>query len=477
MSDKLSELQHALGPGINLTYLAETLEGEITEVKKGKHGFVLLLDYGIHRMPRYGAFKTARPSDLPAFWGEVRAWHRLRGYPLFAAPTRITLHQGHPFVQMAQYQEPLRTYLERSVPLPKEEVLYFGALILRALLVLGQRGFQNHQDLTPGNILLGRAGLPSGFAWNGEGLSECVNLRPLLSDFGLMDRFRSAEGESVAYGSQPYMAPEQFNPSAFGSYNPDVFAVGVLLHEMATGVHPCGRKTSERSKSWNRSRWQKWANEGSKTLHIDESDRGKVLSALIQDMLKPDPLDRLSVNEALKRTLDLLREENPAIYALVTYAFEYFDAVAWDYTGFRLQDWPRWLDFVIESLSRERENADALATDAEGCVRYLRISSYLGRALSRRSLAADKVEVLGLAMEMIRRAISYRHEIRSWHVYPPVVVRGRTLDGTKFDVLTSEEAYRTVVGWGKDLLEWAAGKEAVGELRRNADPMTASVLG
>lgn len=98
-----------------------------------------------------------------------------------------------------------------------------------------------HRDLKPSNILLDKTG------------------RPCVSDFGvakLVNADKRAEpvnepgGETAqgladltVHGRQPgtyaYMAPEQFDPS-FGEIKPatDVWAMGVVLHELLYGVRP-----------------------------------------------------------------------------------------------------------------------------------------------------------------------------------------------------------------------------------------------
>ncbi len=93
-----------------------------------------------------------------------------------------------------------------------------------ALAFLHERGIC-HRDLKPTNVLLS----PSG--------------QPLLLDFNL-----SADGRVAASrlgGTLPYMAPEQLramtNPDLPSSGpEADVFALGVIAHELLTGRHPFG---------------------------------------------------------------------------------------------------------------------------------------------------------------------------------------------------------------------------------------------
>lgn len=90
-----------------------------------------------------------------------------------------------------------------------------------------------HRDLKPGNVML----VP-----DGDGL------RAVITDFGVAwagARSRSTgDGTDRIVGSPAYMSPEQVEGGRISPAS-DIFALGVLLYELVTGVLPFQRATSE----------------------------------------------------------------------------------------------------------------------------------------------------------------------------------------------------------------------------------------
>lgn len=119
----------------------------------------------------------------------------------------------------------------RGGPLPIEEVIRIGAGIGDALEDAHSRGFL-HRDLKPGNIVLTAAGTPK------------------LLDFGLAGLLHTTHTATEStmhgsvFGSLPYMAPEQVRGDE-GSAAVDVYGLGAVLYEMATGHRAFDRSRPE----------------------------------------------------------------------------------------------------------------------------------------------------------------------------------------------------------------------------------------
>ena len=103
-----------------------------------------------------------------------------------------------------------------------------GISISAALDSAHRAGFL-HRDLKPGNIAL------------------TVDGQPKILDFGLALLLSSAVGAGhltqtgMIVGSLPYMAPEQLLGEADDART-DIYALGVMLFEMATGQRPLAKE-------------------------------------------------------------------------------------------------------------------------------------------------------------------------------------------------------------------------------------------
>jgi aminoglycoside phosphotransferase (APT) family kinase protein len=179
-------------------------------------------------------------KSLPdALAGDPNRRERLRREARAAAalshPGIATVHaleeiDGHLFIA-AEYVrgETLRETLSRG-PLAVRRVLGCGLAIARAVAAAHAEGIV-HRDLKPENIV-------------------CTDeVRVKVLDFGLARIATPGSDEAglarltvdgLAIGTPAYMAPEQIRGEVAGA-PADVFAIGVMLYEMATGRHPFGR--------------------------------------------------------------------------------------------------------------------------------------------------------------------------------------------------------------------------------------------
>jgi serine/threonine protein kinase len=107
--------------------------------------------------------------------------------------------------------------------LPVDRLLHLGEQVARALGAAHARGIV-HCDIKPENLMVRHDGLVK------------------VLDFGLARDLSSITGSIPPGGTLRYMSPEQSrgeSPSAAS----DVFSLGIVLYELATGVHPFESKS------------------------------------------------------------------------------------------------------------------------------------------------------------------------------------------------------------------------------------------
>jgi eukaryotic-like serine/threonine-protein kinase len=141
--------------------------------------------------------------------------------------------------------ETLAKRLEKG-PLPLEQVLRFGTQIADALDKAHRNGVV-HRDLKPGNIMLTKAGAKL----LDFGLAKPLDVPSSASLSALQTSSKALEAEprspltaeGTLVGTFQYMSPEQVEGKEADSRS-DIFALGAVLHEMATGKRAFEGKTA-----------------------------------------------------------------------------------------------------------------------------------------------------------------------------------------------------------------------------------------
>jgi len=138
--------------------------------------------------------------------------------------------QGSHYLVMELLEgESLADRLQRG-PLPLDQVVKYGAQVADALDCAHKQGIV-HRDLKPGNVVLTRSGaklLDFGLA---RSTAE-ASMLPGPEDQATEAKPLTAAG--TVLGTYQYMAPEQLAGAEAGPRT-DIFALGTVLYEMATG--------------------------------------------------------------------------------------------------------------------------------------------------------------------------------------------------------------------------------------------------
>jgi predicted ATPase len=209
----------------------ESLEGRmvgpyqvIREIGRGGMGVV----YQAHdpRLDRHVALKLLPAGPRSDAQVRARFLTEARAAAALDHPNICTIYdvgetvEGRAYIAMAYYDgRTLEQHLEDG-PLDTEDALRIAAEVA-AGLSHGHAAGVVHRDIKPANVML------------------CTTGEVKILDFGVakLDRHETQTAPGTRIGTLAYMAPEQVRGEVVGPHA-DIWAVGVLLYELATARRP-----------------------------------------------------------------------------------------------------------------------------------------------------------------------------------------------------------------------------------------------
>ena len=155
-------------------------------------------------------------------------------HPNIATVFDFDTQEGVDFIVMELVEGASLAETLKTGALAEKEISELGAQIADALEEAHERGII-HRDLKPGNIAVTPKGRVKVLDF---GLARM--LRPVVSDEATTEAL--TEGLAVV-GTLPYMSPEELRGER-GDHRSDLYSLGVVLYEMATGRRPFEEKIS-----------------------------------------------------------------------------------------------------------------------------------------------------------------------------------------------------------------------------------------
>ena len=214
--------------------VGSVIDGKYT-VKKilfGGMGIVYVIDD--KAMNRTYALKTFKDEFIfdstvcNQFIKEAEIWTKLGKHKNIVQAERVVLREGQPYLFLEFIDgEELESIIKRE-KLPILTAIDYSLQLCNGMIYAWSLMGLIHRDLKPANCFI-----------NKENILK-------ISDFGLGTVSFTKEGENnedllgnaAVVGTVPYMAPELFMDSSLASTQSDVYAFGIILCEMLTGVNP-----------------------------------------------------------------------------------------------------------------------------------------------------------------------------------------------------------------------------------------------
>jgi serine/threonine protein kinase len=313
-----------------------------------------------------------------------------------------------------------------------------------------------------------------------EEIPQELCYRPKIADFGLANAWLEA---GVPGGTNPYKAPEQFvccnhtgnkkcciskkwaeELHKAGLFNPDAFALGVILTEMLTGKHPSGIPSSDVMKD-ERARdcsfWLNWSTDSTRRIVDVENEE---LKQLILRMLNPNPKDRPLLEEVYNELLKILRNVNLKLYEQVENLIRYYDERAQSYEEFlgdvntwrmllNLAELPEAKEFIDEYIQylKQRLQEFEPPKHVEDVHKYARIWCAIGETLTLIDLDRYRNEIRRIGLEVLDTVVQWLDKIKPEY----------TLLKAK---MTEDEARARVLEEPLDILEKVMSEEELGKL-------------
>jgi serine/threonine protein kinase/Tol biopolymer transport system component len=172
-------------------------------------------------------------NALERFWREARAASSLN-HPGICTVYELNESAESPFIVMELLEGSSLEKLYRGHAMPYPKLIEMGVQLTDALDAAHRKGIL-HRDIKPANIFVTRSGQAKLLDFGLAKFDDASNEGAAGAEAPTAGNPLTSSGMSV--GTVAYMSPEQARGEPLDARS-DLFALGVVLYEMATGQHP-----------------------------------------------------------------------------------------------------------------------------------------------------------------------------------------------------------------------------------------------
>ncbi len=251
----------------------------------------------------------AEVSDDPARLGRLQ--REAKALAALDHPGIVTIFSveeadGVHFLTMAYVKGQVLGDLISPDGMPVEQLLEVGAALADALRAAHEQGIV-HRDLKPSNVMVDSGGRLRVLDF---GLARVVEQTPESSELSTQTMEEVMTQRGMVLGTIPYMSPEQAEGKAVGPSS-DLFSLGVVMYEMATGSRPFAGDSAV-------SLMSSILRDTPPPATDVRRDLPEKLSRVIEDCLEKAPEDRPESAEVVRDELEAVRQD--LLSGAVTYA-------------------------------------------------------------------------------------------------------------------------------------------------------------
>ncbi|WP_437682341.1 nSTAND1 domain-containing NTPase [Sorangium sp. So ce131] len=217
----------------------------LRELGQGGMGVVFLArDTRLARLVAIKLLTRLSSAGVQRFLVEAQATARCK-HEHIVTIHEVNEHDGFPYMVLEHIEgQTLRDWMIQRRPVDAGEEVSTAKVppglavdmmvpVVRALAGAHASGIV-HRDLKPENIMLGASGAIKVVDF---GIAKLIEEEVLLSAEGAVDGDTRLTRDGAIIGTLPYMSPEQWRGVGIGPPS-DVWAVGIMLHELVLGAHP-----------------------------------------------------------------------------------------------------------------------------------------------------------------------------------------------------------------------------------------------